>query len=107
MLELALVYAGINGVDAGRGNFRRPKILLHVDHGGDVFNCKKLFDKINAYGIPYGVIGVSFYPWFHGTLVDLCDTLAFLANEYRKEVMVVETGYYYRPSASGRCRSAV
>ena len=94
----ALVYAGINGVDAGRGNFRRPKILLHVDHGGDVFNCKKFFDRISAYGIPYDVIGVSFYPWSHGTLVDLRDTLAFLANEYRKEVMVVETGYYYEPS---------
>ena len=94
----ALVQAGINGVDAGRGNFRRPKILLHVDHGGDVFSCKKFFDKINAYGIPFDVIGVSFYPWSHGTLVDLKDNLAFLANEYHKEVMVVETGYYYVPS---------
>ncbi len=93
-----MIYAGINGVDAGRGNFRRPKIMLHVDHGGDVHNCKKFFDKINAYGLPFDVIGLSFYPWSHGTLVDLRDNLAFLANEYHKEIMVVETGYYYERS---------
>jgi arabinogalactan endo-1,4-beta-galactosidase len=93
-----MVYAGINGVDAGRGNSRRPKILLHIDHGGDVYNTKKFFDKINSYGIPFDVVGVSFYPWSHGTLVDLRENLAFIANEYHKEVVVVETGYYWKPS---------
>lgn len=93
-----MIYAGINGVDAGRGNFRRPKILLHVDHGGDVYNTKKFFDKINAYGIPFDVIGLSFYPWSHGTLVDLRANLNFIANEYHKEVVVLETGYYWKPS---------
>lgn len=93
-----MILAGINGVDAGRGNHRRPKIMLHVDHGGDVLNCRNFFDHVDAYGIPYDVIGVSFYPWSHGTLVDLRDTLAFLAETYRKEIMVVETGYYHQPS---------
>ena len=94
----ALVYAGINGVDAGRGNFRRPKILLHVDHGGDPFLTKNFFDKIDSYGIPLDVVGVSFYPWSHGTLVDLRNNLTFVANEYHKDVIVVETGYYWKPS---------
>ena len=30
-----LVYAGINGVDAGRGNGPRPKIMIHIDRGAD------------------------------------------------------------------------
>ena len=30
------IYAGVNGVDAGRGNAARPKIMIHVDHGGDI-----------------------------------------------------------------------
>jgi arabinogalactan endo-1,4-beta-galactosidase len=93
----ALVYAGINGVDAGRGNQRRPQILLHVDHGGDVFLTKRFFDQINAYGIPYDVIGVSFYPWSHGTLVDLHHNLTFIAEEYGRDVFVVETGFYWKP----------
>jgi arabinogalactan endo-1,4-beta-galactosidase len=93
-----MVYAGINGVDAGRGNFRRPKIMLHVDHGGDPFLTKNFFDKINAYGIPYDVIGISFYPWSHGTLVDLRANLNYIAEELQKDVMVAETGYYWTPS---------
>ena len=94
----AMIYAGINGVDAARGNFRRPRILLHVDHGGDLLNCRNFFDHIRAYGIPYDMIGLSFYPWSHGTLVDLRANLAFLATEYEKDLMVVETGAYYAPS---------
>lgn len=94
----ALVLAGINGVDAGRGNTRRPKILVHVDHGGDPFLTKNFFDKLNSYGVPYDVIGISFYPWSHGTLLDLRANLRFIAEELQKDVMVVETGYYWKPS---------
>jgi arabinogalactan endo-1,4-beta-galactosidase len=94
----AIVYAGINGVDAGRGNNRRPQILIHVDHGGDPFLTRNFFEKLNSYGIPYDVIGVSFYPWSHGTLIDLRANLRFIAEELQKDVMVVETGYYWKPS---------
>ena len=94
----AILYAGINGVDAGRGNFRRPRILIHVDHGGDPYLTKTFFDQLNSYGIPYDVIGVSFYPWSHGTLLDLRANLRYIAEELHKDVMVVETGYYYAPS---------
>jgi len=94
----ALLYAGVNGVDAGRGNFRRPKILIHVDHGGDPYLTKTFFNQLNTYGIPYDVIGVSFYPWSHGTLLDLRENLRVIAEDFQKDVMVVETGYYYSPS---------
>ncbi len=93
-----LIYAGINGVDAGRGNHRRPRIMIHVDHGGNIDKTRAFFDKLNSYQIPYDVIGFSFYPWSHGNLMDLRDNLAFAANTYHKDVMVVETGYYYEPS---------
>lgn len=94
----ALFYAGVNGVDAGRGNTRRPKILIHVDHGGDPYLTKTFFEKFNSYGIPYDVIGFSFYPWSHGTLIDLRANLRYVAEVLKKDTMVVETGYYYAPS---------
>lgn len=94
----AILYAGVNGVDAGRGNFRRPKILIHVDHGGDLYLTKTFFDQLNSYDIPYDVVGVSFYPWSHGTLLDLRANLRYIAEDLKKDVMVVETGYYYAPS---------
>ncbi len=92
------VYAGINGVDAGRGNNKRPKIMIHVDHGGDIPKTKTFFDKLNTYDVPYDVIGFSFYPWSHGTLMDLRANFAFAAKEYGKDVFLAETGYYWKPS---------
>lgn len=92
-----LVYAGINGVDAGRGNGRRPKIMIHIDKGGDAAATKWFFDKLNSYEIPYDIIGQSYYPWWHGSVKDLRQNLAFMANQYHKDVIVVEAAYNWQP----------
>ncbi|MEO6328863.1 MAG: glycosyl hydrolase 53 family protein [Ginsengibacter sp.] len=93
------VKAGIKGVEAGRGNGKRPKIMIHVDHGGDIPKTKAFFDKLLAYHVPFDVIGFSFYPWSHGTVIDLKENLTFAANRYNKDIFLVETGYYYKPSS--------
>jgi arabinogalactan endo-1,4-beta-galactosidase len=93
-----LLKAGINGVDAGRGNRARPLVMIHIDRGADVKGTKAFFDKINAYKIPFDVIGQSYYPWWHGTLLDLRGNLDFMANEYHKDIIVVEAAYNWRPS---------
>jgi arabinogalactan endo-1,4-beta-galactosidase len=89
--------AGIKGVREAAGT-NNIKIMLHVDHGGDIPLTKGFFDKMREYKIDYDVIGFSFYPWSHGTLMDLRDNLRFAATEYGKEIIVVETGYYFEPS---------
>jgi arabinogalactan endo-1,4-beta-galactosidase len=92
-----LVYAGINGVDAGRGNGRRPRIMIHIDRGADAKGTKAFLDKLNSYEIPYDVIGQSYYPWWHGSLNDLRKNLEFMAREYQKDVIVVEAAYNWQP----------
>jgi len=66
-----LVYAGINGVDAGRGNGTRPKIMIHIDRGGDIKGTKAFLDRLDSYRVPYDIIGQSYYPWWHGSINDL------------------------------------
>jgi arabinogalactan endo-1,4-beta-galactosidase len=92
------IRAGVKGVDAGRGANPRPKIMIHIDQGGSMAKTKYFFDHLNRYKIPYDVIGFSYYPWWHGTLMDLRDNLAFTANTYGKDIIVVETAYNWRPS---------
>ena len=92
------LYAGINGVDAGRGNGRRPRIMIHVDQGGSVSTTRYFFDKLNSYGVPYDVIGFSYYPVWHGSIEDLRANLNFAAETYGKDIIVVETGYSWRPT---------
>jgi arabinogalactan endo-1,4-beta-galactosidase len=90
--------AGIKGVDAGSGKSPRPKIMIHIDQGGSIATTKYFFDNLNRYGIRYDVIGFSYYPWWHGTLMDLRENLAFTANRYHKDIFIVETAYNWRPS---------
>jgi len=92
-----LVYAGINGVDAGRGNGVRPKIMIHIDRGADPERTKLFLDKLNSYDVPYDVIGQSYYPWWHGSLNDLRRNLEFMATSYQKDIIVVETAYNWQP----------
>lgn len=95
----ALVYAGINGVDAGRGNLPRPEIMIHIDRGGDLAATRAFYDKLNSYRIPFDVIGQSYYPWWHGSLNDLRANLEFMARTYPQDIVVVETAYHWQPSA--------
>ena len=92
------IRAGINGVDAGRGTNPAPRVMIHIDQGGSIARTKYFFDHLNSYHIPYDVIGFSYYPWWHGTLMDLRDNLAFTADRYHKDIMIVETAYNWRPS---------
>ena len=93
-----LVKAGINGVEAGRGDAPRPRIMIHIDKGGNKKATKWFFDRLNSYDVPYDVIGQSFYPWWHGALLDLRENLIFMAEEYQKDIILVETAYNWRPA---------
>lgn len=92
------VRAGVQGVAAGAGDGPGPRIMIHCDQGANTPRTKYFFDHLNQYGIAYDVIGFSYYPWWHGSLADLRENLAFAAKTYHKDVMVVETAYYWKPS---------
>ena len=93
-----LLKAGIRGVESGRGTNARPRIMIHIDKGGNQRATKYFFDNIRSHGIDYDVIGQSFYPWWHGSLLDLRENLVFMATEYQKDIMLVEVAYCWRPT---------
>ena len=93
-----LVRAGIKGVDAGRGDLPRPRILVQVESSGNLGKTKAFFDALFARGVDCDILGQSYYAWWHGSLLDLRETLNFMARTYRKEVMIVETAYCWKPT---------
>jgi arabinogalactan endo-1,4-beta-galactosidase len=93
-----LIKAGIAGVDAGKGDAPRPRIMIHIDRGGDKIRTGEFFDKLNSYGVNFDVIGQSYYPWWQGSLNDLRGNLIFMAKEYKKDIMVVEAAYNWKPA---------
>lgn len=92
-----LLKAGVKGVDDGAGDGRKPKIMLHIDQGGNAETTKWWFDHVIAAKVPFDVIGQSYYPWWQGSLSDLKANLAFMAATYRKPIVVVETAYSWKP----------
>jgi arabinogalactan endo-1,4-beta-galactosidase len=87
-----LMKAAIKGiVDASGAN--PPKIIVHIDRGGDWNTTEWFFDNLNSQGVPYDIIGESYYPYWHGPLSGLANCLTNAARRYVKPVMVMETGF--------------
>ena len=101
-----LLLAGIHGVDKGRGWGKRPAIMIHIDKGGNQAATKSFIDHLAQYHVPYDVLGQSFYPWWHGSLDDLRDNLAFVWNTYHKNVVVAETAYDWRTGEDFKGKAA-
>jgi arabinogalactan endo-1,4-beta-galactosidase len=92
-----LVKAGIAGVHDAVPD-HSPRLMIQIDRGADKAGTKYFFDKLLAAGVNFDVIGQSYYPWYHGTLLDLRENLAFMAQTYKKEIVVVECAYNWRPT---------
>jgi arabinogalactan endo-1,4-beta-galactosidase len=94
----ALVKSGIEGVKAAAAGARPPRIMIHIDKGGDWAATKRFFDRLHTYGVEYDVMGQSYYPWWHGSILDLRECLTRMALEYRKPVILVEAAYCWTPT---------
>jgi arabinogalactan endo-1,4-beta-galactosidase len=93
-----LLKTGIRGVEAGRGDGPRSRIMIHIDRGADRRGTQAFFDRLKSYNVEFDVIGQSYYPWWHGTLLDLRENLAFMSNAYQKDILLVEVAYCWRPT---------
>jgi beta-galactosidase len=82
-----LIYAGIKGVKAVS-----PKtiIMVHIALGGQNLESRFFMDNMAARNLPFDVIGLSYYPKWHGTPDDLKANMADMALRYHKQVMVAE-----------------
>jgi arabinogalactan endo-1,4-beta-galactosidase len=94
-----LLKAGISGVEAGRGAGPRPRIMIHIERSGNYDAAVWFFDNLIAHHVRFDVIGLSYYPFWHGNLVTLRGNLHDLALRYHLPIIVVETAYNWTPDA--------
>lgn len=69
------------------------RVMLHLDNGGKNELYRWWFDNILAQGVPFDLIGASYYPYWHGTLADLQNNLNDIAARYNKDILIAETAY--------------
>ena len=65
-------------------------LLLHLALGGQNEESVFFIDNMLARGVPFDVIGLSYYPKWHGTLDDLRYNINDLARRYKKDMVVAE-----------------
>ncbi|GAA3463102.1 arabinogalactan endo-1,4-beta-galactosidase [Saccharothrix longispora] len=82
-----------SGVAAVRAVSSSTKVMLHLANGADQGTVRWWFDNAVSRGVPFDVVGLSYYGYWHGTLGALQRTLFDVSARYGKDVMVVETAY--------------
>ena len=82
-----LINAGIRGVRAVDSEI---PIMIHLDNGGNNALYRDWFDHFLEKGENFQIIGLSYYPFWHGTLDDLSNNMNDLALRYGKELMLAE-----------------
>jgi arabinogalactan endo-1,4-beta-galactosidase len=84
-----LLKAGIAGArEAGA-----PSVMVHIDRGGDNGGSRYFYDHLQAQGVQFDVIGLSYYPFWHGSLSALRANLNDLSTRYNKDLVLAETSY--------------
>ena len=78
----------IEGINSALDIEDTLKIISHVSSGGNWF-----FNNLMLEGIDFDILGISYYPMWHGTLADLEQNINNLSNQFQKPVLVLETAY--------------
>lgn len=69
------------------------KIIIHTERVGQWSVMKGFYERIA--NVDYDIIGVSYYPEWHGNLTTLTTALDSCRTAFpTKNIMIVETGYY-------------
>ena len=91
----ALLNAAKEGVNAS--NAADAKIVLHCERTLKAADCVLFYQWVEQAGFTgYDIIGLSYYPLWHGTLSDLNATLTQLGTQFpNKKINIVETGYQH------------
>ncbi|MFA8343179.1 MAG: arabinogalactan endo-beta-1,4-galactanase, partial [Rhodothermaceae bacterium] len=88
-----LLNSAIAGVKAGLTNPEAAKIIIHSDKGADNNSCKWFYTNLLNNNAEFDIIGLSYYPWWSGSLENLEFNLNDLAERFGKEIILLETAY--------------
>jgi len=81
------VSAGIRAVKEAAPD---AEIMIHLDNGGFNEMYVEWFDNYIKRGEDFDIIGMSYYPFWHGTLDQLDFNMHDMAKRYGKEIVIAE-----------------
>lgn len=94
------------GIRAVRDTLPEAKTLIHLDNGGRPEISLEWFSRyVDHGGEDFDWIGLSYYPYWSGSMAGLEENLRLLAEKYRKPLLVTESamGHTLRDYADYEC----
>ena len=82
-----------SGMQSVRDNSPTSKLVVHTDLSTTKDYSVAFYSKLQEFNVSFDVIGLSYYPWWHGSLEELNQTLWMLATSFEQSIMIVETAY--------------
>ena len=85
-----------SAVKACREECPKAKIILHTERVPRINVLTNFYNQMKSRRVDYDIIGLSYYPYYHGNLATLATALNTVSNTFQdKDIMIVETGYSY------------
>ena len=85
-----------NAIKACREVCPEAKVILHTERVQQTNVLSNFYTKMKNANIDYDIIGLSYYPAWHGNLATLESALNATTTAFPdKDIMIVETGYSY------------
>lgn len=78
------------------------RIIIHTERVAKPDVQRNFYNQMKTLGVDYDIIGISYYPYFHGSIRKLETAVNELETDFpEKNIMVVETGYPYKWEVPG------
>lgn len=91
-----LLTAGSKAVrEAAVNSGKEILVAVHYTNIDDMKKLDTLLTGLQAKEIDYDIVGLSFYPYWHGTMDNLKNAITHIRNTYGKKVYVAENAYCY------------
>lgn len=84
-------------IDACREVCPQSKIIIHTERVKQIDVLTNFYEIMGWLNVDYDIIGLSYYPFWHGDMTQLNNGLSALEAGFpTKNIMIVETGYGLR-----------
>ena len=83
------------GIEAAKEVYPNIKIIIHLEKSNLKDIYFEYFSNLEKYNVEFDIIGMSYYPYWHGSFDELFANVKMCQETFKKEVMIMETSYAF------------
>ena len=81
------------GIAGAKEVYPECQIILHLENSGNRPVLDEWYGHAKEEGLDYDVIGLSYYPYWHGERDNFISNCLYLKDKYQKAIWIMETAY--------------